>query len=191
MKKVAFRLVLLLEHWVFRWTVLFSGKKKIVFLDIDNTLADTWPTLVPGKSYPSERVRLQGLLPLSGSVAYVEKHFQPEFHRVFLSHRSFLSFQITKTWLRQQGLMRPGDQLFLVTKVSDKEWFFKYAASARGFSDVVVMDELSFGHELGKGPSFYEQVISRIQSAPIQYLDYDFIQKLNDLEESDRDKASD
>lgn len=79
-----------------------TGGNPVTVLDIDNTLADSWPTLVT--RITSERERLRGLAPLPGmrSVAH-----DPAIARgdavIYLSHRSLWFGPLTNRWLREAG----------------------------------------------------------------------------------------
>lgn len=167
-----------IEQLVFRLVLALTKQKKIVFLDIDNTLADTWPTLVQGSPVLPEHIRLAGLKPLSGSVRFVQNQFGPDYLRVYLSHRSFLMYMPTKRWLQRHNLLRPNDLLFLVHKVSSKELFFMRAIKVKKFKELVIMDDLSHSHEHGR-ILFYDDTINLAKNPPFTYIGYGDILKIN------------
>jgi len=164
---------------MFRMVVSLSDKKKIVFLDIDNTIADTWPSLSnKAPSYPSDNTRLAGLKPLWGSLHFIDGEFPSEFMRVYLTHRPYRSILVTLKWLRKYARLRPGDFVFFVQHPVEKLQFFQSVANSGQFSDIVIMDDLSHSHERGQ-VLFYEDILTAIAKRGFRYIGYDQICTLN------------
>lgn len=140
-----------------------AGAGPIVVLDIDNTIADSWPSFA-GR-YPSERARLASLPPLPNIKAVA--HDQPLAAGatvVFLSHRHPWEWSVTYRWLRRHGFDAHWWNVLLVPSAMAKVPYLRRFASgggARGRA-VTVWDDLSRAHETG-AIVFYDEVLELVR----------------------------
>jgi hypothetical protein len=148
-----------------RWACRRAGGRGITVLDIDNTLADTWPTLT--RAWPHERKRLQAIeaLPRIKAVAHDEAVARGDLI-VFISHRPWRYWRETYRWLRRHGFAATPANVVLVAKPADK---LAYLQCCAGAGRVVYWDDLSHSHELGE-VRLYEELISAVRSLPVEYL---------------------
>lgn len=155
----------------FSITKLFLKKRKIVFVDIDNSIADTWPLLRNGHADVSL------LPPLDNSIAFLKENYNFfQYDIVFLSHRDVRLFNDTHRWLlKNYDVSISSSMLYLVPYA---EWKVFYYRLANYFGlEIVVFDDLSRNHENGE-IHFYHRIISEIKCLNIKYYNFDFIQSL-------------
>ena len=154
------------------WSLRQLGERGLTVLDIDNTLADTWPTLT--RSWPSERARLRSIEPLAGmkAVAYDTAVARGDLV-VFLSHRNWWEWPITLLWLRGAGYRVGPTSLVLVADAADKLAHLRQCVAA-ATGDVTYWDDLSHSHEHGDAV-FYDDVISEVRSMGLTYHGFDEI----------------
>jgi hypothetical protein len=156
-------------------SLFFNKKKKIVVIDIDNTIADTWKSL-KNKSYSSNNKRLRVLSPLVGTINYLQTTFpKREFKWVFITHRPFISYFVTFCWFKNANLPVSVSNLFLVSSPYEK---LKYIKKIKGLS-INYFDDLSYNHE-NDIVKYYNEVIDLVMDLPVNYYNYEFILKLNE-----------
>lgn len=144
----------------------------VYLVDIDNTLADTWPSLRE-LVYDKEQDRYRSLSVFLGMRKLIVS--KRELAKViFISARSFLSYRTTGQWLRSCGL--EGCELILVAHAADKMYYIKTLIS-KGFS-VVYIDDLSYNHEHGE-MKLYDELIQEINGLPLTYLGIKEIELIN------------
>jgi hypothetical protein len=177
-KKNILDAVELIQSVHFKWILWRTAKLKVVFLDIDNTLADTWPTLLPNADYLSENDRLRNLKPLSGSLSYVRENFGSEYVHIYLSHRNFIRHANTKRWLRKYANYNSSDSLYLVSSAHKKIRYFETAVQFCKFTSITVMDDLSYSHEHGE-VEYYTEIVDVLAKMPIKYIGYKKILEIN------------
>ena len=146
----------------------------IVVLDIDNTLADSWPSFL--RPYRSHRDRLARLdvLPNVKEVA----HDQPLLDGatiLYLSHRNLWEWPVTYRWLGGHGFAVRPDRLVLVPDAASK---LRHLRRLARHHRVTVWDDLSFGHETGS-VTFYTDVIDALAGASLTYRGWDDIVTLS------------
>ena len=127
-------------------------------LDIDNTLADAWPSFL--EEWPSERDRLRGLRLLPGMKAAAYDAAPGPV--MFLSHRNWWEWSLTRNWLRQHGMV---GVLVLVASPTDKVRHLSKLASGRS---VTYWDDLSHGTERGE-TEVYAEVIDAVAGLGIEW----------------------
>lgn len=121
--------------------------RDLVVLDVDNTLADTWPSLV-GDPEPHHR-RLARLAPLPAIKAVA--HDEPLAAGaavVFLTHRPLWCRGVTRRWLRRHGYDARRRNVVLVARPASKVPLI--AQLARDRRRTVVWDDLTWNHEHGE-----------------------------------------
>ena len=80
---------------LFSIKLLNSKKKSIIFIDIDNSIANTWPFL------NNSSFNIKYIPPLNGSIRFIRQNFDPDLIEiVFLSHREVKLYKKTFYWLK-------------------------------------------------------------------------------------------
>jgi hypothetical protein len=147
-------------------------KKKIVVFDIDNTIANTWPSLLC--KYKSEEDRLISLPVFDKVVEVVKSHIATGEKIIFLTARDYRQYFVTLKWLKNIGfsnvnlvmVSKPLEKIFLLSKIPQK--------------NILLYDDMSYNHEKGC-VQFYEKEIYLIsQMKNIKHFDYNYLTKLND-----------
>jgi hypothetical protein len=138
---------------------------RIVVLDIDNTVADAWPSYL--RPHASHRARLVGLPALPGMKAAAYDGARPV---IFISHRRWWHWDVTRQWVRSHGMVGP---VVLVSSPADKLRHLQYLASRGG--PVVYWDDLTHGTEAGH-TELYQDVIDEVAGLGLDYHGYDEIE---------------
>lgn len=144
----------------------------VYLVDIDNTLADTWPSLQE-LVYDKEQDRYRSLSVFLGMRKLIVCK-RNSAKVIFISARSFLSYRTTQHWLRSCGL--DGCDLILVARAEDKMYYLKTLIS-NGLS-VVYIDDLSYNHEHGD-MKLYDELIQEINGLSLTYLGIKEIELIN------------
>lgn len=157
--------------WVCRST---RSGDVIVVLDIDNTIADAWPSFLA--PFESHRSRLAGLevLPNVKEVAH-DAPLAEGATLVYLSHRNLWEWPVTFRWLRANGFRVRPDRLVLVPSAAAKVPHLRRLARDRV---VTVWDDLSYGHETGS-VTFYAEVIESLAGVSLTHRGWDDIVTLS------------
>lgn len=151
--------------------------KSVVIFDIDNTIADTWPSLL----YKMDQATRLMNLPVFNGMASVVKSVN-RIHTtkvIFLSHRPKKMTEVTKEWLKKNCLYSETSDIFLVSNVEHKYFFLKKISKLAG-KNITYYDDLSYHHELGS-IKFYEKVIRKVKKLPITYIGYEEINLINKI----------
>ena len=143
-------------------------------LDIDNTLADTWPSY--HRRWTSENDRLSSLPALPGmkGAAYDAAVRRGDVV-VFLSRRNWWHWPLTRRWLRRNGFSATVANLVLVTQAADKVNHLRRLTESA--DTVVYWDDLSHGHEDGRARR-YEAVIRQVLTLDLDYRDAEEIEAI-------------
>ena len=153
-------------------------------VDIDNTIADTWPTLLPQNrlQFPSDQARILEIPPLAGMKARFDS-LTPQTRVIFLSARTYWSAWVTKKWLAQQGFSKPDSVLVLVEHPKDKVALLRKVLGERRPPQykITFFDDLSYNHE-NDAIRFYEPEIAEIHQLPIQYIGYAELLHINNVQ---------
>ncbi len=155
------------------WWFRRRHRGTVTVLDIDNTLADAWPSFLG--DHADERNRLAGLAILPGmKAAAYDPPIASGAGVLFLSHRNWWEWPLTRTWLRDQGLAGP---LVLVSTPADKLTHLRRIVSGGG--PVVYWDDLSHGTEHGT-TELYDDVIDAVRELGLEYHDHAEIEAIVD-----------
>lgn len=147
--------------------------KKLIIFDIDNTLADTWPSFM--SNWQSESERLLALPIFGGMKRLVHKEVGNGNTVLFLSARNPRYHFVTRKWLDKNGFYNI--PFILVENPNDK---INYIKNATGVVDFY--DDLSFNHENGK-VIFYQTIIDQIKGfGNVTYYGYEYIKRVNENE---------
>ena len=153
--------------WVLRTT---QPGDKIVVLDIDNTIADAWPSFL--RPFDSQRSRLASLevLPNVKGVAH-DAPVAEGATIIYLSHRNLWEWPVTYRWLRGNGFAVRPDRVLVVPSAAAKVPYLRRLARGR---HVTFWDDLSRGHETGE-IEFYTDVIDLLAGVSLTYRGWDDI----------------
>lgn len=169
MKRIVHRAISLVGRRIaaaqIRWISRNVGDRPVLVLDIDNTLADAWPSFQ--RPSRSERERLASLCPLPGmQAATIAVGAVGTPVVVYLSHRALWHWGITRAWLRGAGYDVPAASLILVSDPSEKVAHLRALCRADGEAGagrvVTYWDDLSHGTEHGE-TKLYDDVICEVR----------------------------
>ena len=172
MKKLFYYSYKIIQHFLFE-RIVSTKFKKILLLVIDNTLADTWPTL--NQEWNSESERLLKLNPFEPVILHLFKNYCPnEYQWVFLSSRNYFSHLVTINWLKKSNIPAGWKNVILVQNPMEKiELINKYVKNK-----IVYFDDLSYNHENGE-IKFYEEEIELLKfNDNVEYHGYNEIGKI-------------
>jgi len=172
MKIIFYNVYKTLQHLLF-YRVIRTHSKIPLLVDIDNTLADTWPTL--NNYWKSESERLLNLNPLQSVILHLLKNYSTkEYQWVFLSSRNYFTHLVTIKWLKKNNLPAGWMNVILVQCPSEKiDLINKYVKI-----NIVYFDDLSFNHENGE-MKFYEKEIELVKlNDYVEYHGYDEISRI-------------
>jgi hypothetical protein len=155
-----------------------NTKKNLVFIDIDNTIADTWPTLKSTK-FKNEFERHLNIPVHFGMKKFIESNFKNDNYKIiYLSARNYRFIGVTNKWLSTNEFNINDFSVVLVNKPSLKLYFLKKAINNN--FNVIYIDDLSYNHENYK-VKFYTPIISIIEKMKITYIGYDKILEINNV----------
>lgn len=155
--------------------VIFS-QKPIIIIDIDNTIADSWPTLLT--KWESEQQRVISIEPITGVLHFIKKNYPSDRYQwIFLSNRSYLIFFSTQNWLNKNGISINNNLIF-VPKPNHKINLLKKFRT-RAFT---YFDDLSYNHEKGNVKFFENEILYIKGRKNIKYYGYnEILSIINDL----------
>ncbi len=158
--------------------------RPLFVLDLDNTLADTWPSYL--EDHAGERARLAGLAPLAGMVDATHGEAQRKgAGTVVLSHRAVWHWPVTRRWLRRHGIRLRWYELVLVADPAHKVAHLR--RWCRAGCDVVYWDDLTHGTEHGREQR-YDAVVSAVAKLPLTHHGADEIAAI--VSEADPERAA-
>ena len=150
-----------------------NQKDRVYLVDIDNTLADTWPSL-HDYVYRNENHRYRSLSIFLGMRNFILDKIKDKERVVFISARGYLNYFSTLKWLSENGLK--SINVILVNRAEDKLAYI-HELLQREIA-VVYIDDLSYGHEFGV-VRMYEKMILKLDTLPVEYLGLKEIELIN------------
>jgi len=157
--------------------ILIPKNKNIIVFDIDNTLANTWPSLK--SSMASNQYDFYRRLPLINDAKYLVEESQLKGYSIFfLSARDPRYWLSTKFWLSDKFNIT-SFSLRLVPNVKMKIGYWKKLSKQ---NKLVVIDDLSYNHE-NNNIKFYKPEIDYLSNNNnIKYFGYhDVLTGLNKI----------
>jgi hypothetical protein len=149
-------------------------RRRLILFDIDNTLADSWPSLLIN-SWSDQNQRLRYLAVFLRMRRLVLALQQSPFNRVvFITARSNFSWRSTSNWLSSIGI-RVKPWAVIITRTADDKLDLVRAARA---PVVYLVDDLSAGHETGQ-TLIRHDLIEEIRRLPVRYYSKDQIDLFN------------
>lgn len=166
----------LIIAFIFKFLFLRFKHYEIYIIDIDNTIADTWPTLKIIDSYLTEFERYASLRAFNQIKDYMYNTLMIKSKlKLFLSARNILMSKTTENWLINNGYYDKLSNLMLVPNASYKLPFLKILILLK--YKIVYIDDLSYNHE-NLNILFYNKVINFVtNSKQIKYIGYEEIKK--------------
>ncbi len=156
--------------------ILKAKPEKVFVFDIDNTIADTWPSLINANLFDHKsEVRRYLSLPILSSFYPIIKTIvnKDDTTILFLSARSSNMYNVTKQWLMDKQVWNNNSNLIIVQTPNDK---LKHLSELSSKIPIVeYYDDLSYNHEKGE-ILFYTSVIEKVKKMKINYFDYSYIQ---------------
>jgi len=169
---------LLFKYRFKRYIKNIDQRDEVYLVDIDNTLADTWPSL-RNYVYRNENHRYGSLSIFLGMRNFILDKMEMKKRVIFISARSYLDYFSTLKWLSNNGLKSAS--VILVNRAEDKLSYIKMLLN-RGVA-VVYIDDLSYGHEYGEA-RFYEKMILKVKELQVEYLGVKEIELINSAYET-------
>ena len=178
------------EFFLIKWKLNFSNKhSNYLIVDIDNTICDT-------ESFnPLIRNNLPikiifNFFQMTGTLNNHYKYIDaPQLKNtsdfikskknlkiIFLSARSFMFYQASKSWLKKYNFPVNCKNLILVDSARTKLKFFNSVSDFH--SNITVIDDLSYMDSDGK-IHLFSDVINEIKKTKMTYLGLSFIKKIN------------
>jgi len=157
-------------------SLLINKAERIFIFDIDNTLANTWPSLT--YNINSRKERLSGLSVFINMRFLIRQIIQDKKNKViFLTSRNNYDLFVTCNWLRSVGI---NCSIFDVIIVGNPKTKIRYIKSVVRFynQQLIYIDDLTYNHERGNMKKY--SFVKDIYSLPIQYFGYKFILAIND-----------
>ena len=153
----------------------YRGAPRYFFFDIDNTLADAWPSfLIPWKS---QQERVASLAVFMGMHRWVSSLQQYPNNKIFfITARSYTTWLITRNWLRSNGLNATWSNTIITNSPEEKLGIIRQT-TAPG-NHVYWIDDLSYNHEHGE-VRYYSHLIERIKETRIRYFGASTIKHIN------------
>ena len=178
--KTIFKLIkkiIFIFFWI-KFFFLLLPKKDIIIFDIDNTVADTWPSFLKKKI--SEHERLSNLKAFKNIVNLILNYDSEGKKIIFMSARNYKFYNITKIWIKKN--CTKAFDLILVSNVSEKLKFLKIFKNKK----ITLYDDLSYSHEKKRGVLFYEDIIKELKK--LNYITYIGYNELLTLQKKNCDK---
>ena len=174
LKRIIKRVLLILYQLFLQFDPYFFQKnKKTIIFDIDNTLANTWPTLVKS-AFKNEKERLLSLELIEGAKELVEFSIKNYDQILFLSARNPIHYITTKKWI----INNFGDfsfKLRLVPNASLKIIYWGYLSKIS--KKIVVLDDLSYNHENDNIKYYKNEIMYLDLNERIEYYNFTEIKK--------------
>jgi hypothetical protein len=167
--------------WGFKASLHFQLRNRlnrtVYFVDLDNTLADTWPVLKRHRDlFSRKRTKERLAIPaFAGARNLLKRALHRQRLCFIVSARPYPTYFDTLSWLRQNEIVIPRARVILVSHPHQKLELVRMVLK-RGFR-VVVLDDLTYNHEHGEVLS-YDGLIEDIRSLGVRYYGAEFIRTL-------------
>lgn len=145
---------------------------KICIVDIDNTIANTWPSYL--KYWDSEFERLINLKYFPDVISLIVDYKKQGYKIIFLSARHPITLLVTYRWLNKVIFKTNILKVILVTDPFKK---IKFIKSINKTKTIIYIDDLSYNTENGL-TLFYDKIIKEVSLLNIKYYDFEYLIKL-------------
>lgn len=138
----------------------------LYIFDIDNTIANTWPSF--NASYTSTKKRLENIKPFENMMKLINELYIKNNKIIFLTARDYRYYFTTKRWLIKNNIYK--NNLIMVLKPQQKIKLLKNIKHK-----VFFYDDLSYNHENGEVKYYNDciEVVTKLQY--IEYINYEKI----------------
>ncbi len=140
-------------------------------MDIDNTLADTWPEI--GKGIGIQYSNLKHF-PIIKEII-LDYFRNPDVLLLFCTVRPFNKYNVTVSWLRKIGIPVRRYQVVMAGCPEDK--LLLLSQLSKPGKEVYIYDDLSYNHEHGE-VRLYSHIIDLINKMNIKYIGYSELKQL-------------
>lgn len=163
-------------NFLFSVFILLNKNKKLLILDLDNTLAFTYQSLINNK-YNTNKSRLKNLKANKKMIDFIHLNYpKDQYSYLLLSYRHFDYYFTTIKWLKKNNIFINWYKVIFVSNVKDKLLFLIKTK----FFNVVYIDDLSYNHE-NNDIRYYNSVILDLKKMNwISYLGYKEIIKITE-----------
>lgn len=148
------------------------GKNRLIIFDIDNTVANSWPSLLD--KHQSERDRLISIPAFQKVVEIIDFYVSTGEKVLFLTARDYKSYFVTLQWLSKIGFGKAN--LVMVSNPSEKIKILKSASK----KNILLYDDMSYNHENGIVKFYKNEILQISKMKNIKYFDYNYLLKLHD-----------
>jgi len=146
------------KYFEFKFIKIFKEYNEIYIFDIDNTIADTWPSFLLG--YSSLNERLSGLAIFYNMRNFILKLKKQNKKIIYLTARPYKTYNLTFSWLKSNGLIENKKDLILVSEPAEKVSLLKKLERENNI--VHYYDDMSYNHENGE-VKYYINEIDKIK----------------------------
>jgi hypothetical protein len=151
-----------------------NRKKSIYIFDLDNTLGDTYPTLIHRN--PNELQRLAQIKAFPRMCSLANRVAQSPSRVVFvLTARQYSTQKITEQWIANAGIDIPASHIFIVLSPMQKIILLKWIAWF--CPRITFIDDMSYNLEKGE-VKFYDKAIASLPLR-VRYIGYKTIVRFN------------
>ena len=162
---------------IFRISIFSLSNRMIYFIDIDNTIANTWYSYLYS-GYRSENKRLISLavfINMRKLILRIISHHKSS-KLFFISARSYKSYWITYKWLKSVNIPVNIFSIIIVGSVIEKVDFLSLVTKRK--NKIVFIDDLSYNHENGM-IKYYHRTIEKVKNLNVRYIGNECIKKIN------------
>jgi hypothetical protein len=164
-----------IQQFLLKRFLLQHTSKSVVFVDIDNTIANTWPLFQQHQCINQQLVR--EVAAFSGMKHFLlQEYFSKDISVIYISARPLRLYVATKKWLIKNQFWQRGSKLVLVSQPQQKLKYLQEAVKLNLF--VTFIDDLSYNHENGT-IRYYDDIIHLLKQMNVTYLDNHWIQSIN------------
>jgi hypothetical protein len=163
--------------------LVYNSRNRIVILvDIDNTIADSWHSLLLKNQWRSECQRVADLAVFLGMRnLLIDLDELKEVKIIYYTARSISSVRSTLNWLKGVGIFFSNSSLVVTrtprTKILYLQWLF------HRYKRIIYIDDLSHKHETGNTIFFVNEIetLRKLENTRpnLKYLDVTTINKIN------------
>lgn len=151
-------------------SLLYAKKNKCIgIFDIDNTIANTWPSFLEG--FDDEKIRLLSLSPFQEMVDLVDSYYGSDRGIMFLTARDYRYYFLTKEWLKRH--FKYNFSLVLVSSPMEKIKIIKKLRN----NEIDFYDDMSYSHELGQVKFYSVEIDEIMKISNVRYFGYEEIIK--------------
>ena len=162
-KKILYKLIF--SFFFFKYFFLTYLRNRVIIFDIDNTVANTWPSYL--KKYKNEKERLSSLKPFKNIVKLILNYNKKGDKIIFMSARDYRFYKLTKTWVEKNCIKN--FELILVSNPHEKLRLLKIFKN----KNIIFYDDLSHSHKKGF-VLFYEDILKELTKLKyIKHIGYD------------------